>query len=143
MTPSRKTRAPRGRVRTRNPPRVIAQGSRLPSEREQALFEAGIKLGGIFHQFIGVPVAARTAASLAQAIEEAVGLQPFVISVRVSIDPARGGPAGTGRFGYRYLVAEMLHAEVQIRVGRAEVSAALTFREDLNYPLMHVLSVTG
>lgn len=134
-------RTPPRRERSPSPPRVSR--IRLPSEREQALFEAGIKLGGIFHQFIGVPVARRTSASLERAIEEAVGLQPFVRSVKVTIDPAQGGPTGTGRFGYRYLTAEMLSAEVSIGVGEATVRAELSFRRDLNYPLMRVLSVRG
>jgi hypothetical protein len=112
--------------------------TRLPSDREQALFEAGIKLGGLFHQFVGTPVAPRSAASLARAIEEAVGLQPFVTRVKVKIDPERAGPTGEGRFAYRYLTAEMLDVEVVVRVGEEEVPARLSWRDDLRYPLMHV-----
>ncbi len=109
---------------------------RLVSDREQALFEAGIKLGGLFHQFIGTPVSPRTSRGLAQAIEAAVGLQPFVGSVRVSIDPLRGGRTGAGRFGYRYLTAEMIEARLEVRVGGSTVRAHLSYREDLHYPLM-------
>lgn len=112
---------------------------RLPLDREQALFEAGIKLGGLFHQFIGVPVAPRTARSLARAIEEAVSLQPYVERVRVSIRPERGEKLGPGRFGYRYLAAAMLEVRLSLRVGREVVEAELVFREDLRYPLMRVL----
>jgi len=117
--------------------------TQLSSEREQALFEAGIKLGGVFHQFIGVPVSTRTSKSLSHAMEEAVGLQPFVTLVRVKIDPDKTGEPGSGRFGYKYLTAEMLDAEVTITVGSARVKARLAFREDLNYPLMRVVAVTG
>ncbi len=92
------------------------------TRREALLFEAGIKLGGIFHQYLGVPVSARTASGLARAIERAVSLQPFVADVRVRIDPSRAGPLGRGRFAYHYLVAEMLDVQVRL-VDRASRSS--------------------
>ncbi len=109
------------------------------TERERALFEAGIKLGGLFHQFVGTPVSRSTARTLARAIEEAVSLQPYVEEIHVQLDPRRGPPSGTGRFGYRYLTAEMIGAVVLVRVGQTSVRARLSFREDLRYPLMEVL----
>ncbi len=120
-----------------------SSGARGLTEGEQALFEAGIKLGGLFHQFVGTPVSVRTARTLARAIEAAVSLQPYVESVHLQLDPRRGPPSGTGRFGYRYLTAEMIRAEVRVRVGGARVRARLSFREDLRYPLMEVLPRSG
>jgi len=38
------------------------------SRREALLFEAGIKLGGVFHQYLGMPVSPRTAPSISRAI---------------------------------------------------------------------------
>lgn len=145
------TKAQREKGRARGPPRsgsaarrapprrTSAPPTRLPSDREQALFEAGVKLGGLFHQYIGVPVSPRTATSLARAIEQAVGLQPFVRRIEVRLHPERGGRTGAGRFGYHYLTAPMIDARVVIQVGRERVVATLTFREDLRYPLMRVL----
>ncbi len=109
--------------------------------REALLFEAGIKLGGIFHQYLGTPVAPRTAAGLARTIERAVGLQPFVAEVRVRIDPTVGGPAGRGRFAYRYLTAEMLTARVSLVDGPVRVEAGLALDPRRRYPLMSVRSV--
>lgn len=106
--------------------------------REALLFEAGIKLGGIFHQYLGTPVAPETAPVLARAIESAVQLQPYVRGVKVRIAPARGGPTGRGRFGYRYLTAEMLHVVVELEEGPVRVRARLVHRADLGYPLMTV-----
>jgi dihydroneopterin aldolase len=103
---------------------------------ERLLFEAGIKLGGIFHQFLGVPVAPATAPGLARAIEAAVRLQPYVLRVRVTIDPAAGGRAGRGRYGYRYLSAPMLRATVTVADAGARVTARLAFAPALRYPLM-------
>ncbi|HYA57840.1 MAG TPA: dihydroneopterin aldolase family protein [Thermoplasmata archaeon] len=106
--------------------------------RESLLFEAGIKLGGVFHQYLGVPISRRTAPALARAIEDAVRLQPYVSDVRVRIDVTRGSPVGRGRFAYRYLVAEMLDVTVRLRHAGVEVESRLAHRADLNYVLMSV-----
>jgi hypothetical protein len=114
---------------------------REPLDPVRAGFEAGIKLGGIFHQFVGTPVSPATAPDLARAIERAVALQPYVESIRVHIDPRRGGPSGRGRFGYRYLTAPMLEVDRRVRLGRARARARLRYRPDLRYPLMELLEV--
>ncbi|MGI0071127.1 MAG: dihydroneopterin aldolase family protein [Thermoplasmata archaeon] len=111
------------------------------SRREALLFEAGVKLGGVFHQYLGIPVSARTAAGVARTIERAVALQPFVVAVRATIDPDRGGPLGRGRFAYRYLTPEMVDVTVRLRDGSEEVEARLAHRADLRYPLMSVVRV--
>jgi len=117
-------------------PRSI-HGARL-SPREALLFEAGVKLGGVFHQYLGIPVSPGTARGLARTIERAVGLQPYVRSVRVAIDLGRGGPLGRGRFAYRYLTAEMLDVRVGLQDGPVSVRARLAYRPDLAYPLIRV-----
>lgn len=109
------------------------------SRRETLLFEAGIKLGGVFHQYLGIPVSDGTAGSLARAIEAAVSLQPFVRRVTVRIFPKRGGPLGKGRFAYRYLTPEMLDVDVRLVDGPTTVEARLQHRPDLRYPLMKVV----
>jgi dihydroneopterin aldolase len=126
----------------------MTEGSNAPgfhqaalTPREALLFEAGVKLGGVFHQFVGMPVAPETAEGLARTIERAVRLQPFVTDVRVAIDPSRGGPAGSGLFAYRYLTPEMMRVEVTLQDGATTVVASLDHRVDLQYPLMSVLTV--
>ncbi|HXY46835.1 MAG TPA: dihydroneopterin aldolase family protein [Thermoplasmata archaeon] len=111
------------------------------TRREALLFEAGIKLGGVFHQYLGTPVSPRTAPALARAIEAAVGLQPFVRSVRVRIDPRRAGRPGRGRFAYQYLTAEMLDVTVGLVDGPLSVEARLKYRPELRYPLMSVARI--
>lgn len=107
--------------------------------REALLFEAGIKLGGLFHQYLGTPVSSKTATQLERTIERAVALQPFVRSIRVRIRPDREGPAGAGKFAYHYLTARMLDVVVTLRAGDEEVVATLKMRPRLRYPLMSVL----
>jgi len=106
--------------------------------REALVFEAGVKLGGIFHQYVGIPISARTAPSVARTIRDAVRLQPFVTRVRVRLDLAKGGPLGRGSFAYRYLTAEMLDVTVWLADGPVEVVARLAHRPDLKYVLMSV-----
>ncbi|MCI4318570.1 MAG: dihydroneopterin aldolase family protein [Thermoplasmata archaeon] len=108
------------------------------STREALLFEAGIKLGGLFHQYLGTPLDPSTAAGLARTIEQAVGLQPYVVSVKVRIHPERGGAVGRGAFGYRYLTAEMLSVRIVLGHGAVRVVARLEHRPELRYPLMSV-----
>ena len=121
-------------------PKIHAPGI---SRREALVFEAGIKLGGVFHQYLGIPVSPRTAGPLARTIENAVALQPFVRRVRVRLYLARGGPVGRGRFGYRYLTAEMMDVRVSLVDGAVAVEARLSHRPDLRYPLMRVVRVSG
>lgn len=113
------------------------------TDREALLFEAGIKLGGVFHQYLGVPVDASTAAGLGATIARAVRLQPFVAAASVTVDVGRAGPAGRGAFAYHYLTAEMLRARIVLRQGGTEVAAELAHRGDLRYPLMRVVRVRG
>ena len=50
----------------------------MTSDREQVVFEAGIKLGALYHQWVGTPISRASAGSVEAAIERAVILQPFV-----------------------------------------------------------------
>ena len=121
-------------------PRAVRRSGSL-SPRESLLFEAGIKLGGIFHQYLGIPVDRRSAPALARTIEAAVRLQPYVRAVRVEVFPDRGPPLGRGRFAYRYLTPEMLRVTVRVGLASTEVEARLEHRPDLRYPLMSVTRV--
>ena len=58
----------------------------MNSNREQAVFEAGIKLGALYHQWVGTPISKRSAASVETAIEKAVILQPFVEEITVTLN---------------------------------------------------------
>jgi len=40
-----------------------AQESTKMSDREQAIFEAGIKLGALYHQWVGTPISQESAAA--------------------------------------------------------------------------------
>ena len=111
------------------------------SERDRAVFEAGVKLGGMFHQYVGMPLTRATAGDLERAIESATRVQPLVEDVRVRIDRKRLRPRGPYR--YASLSEEMLQAEVTIHVGRARATAVLRYVPELDYPLMYLKDVRG
>ena len=110
--------------------------------REALLFEAGVKLGGLFHQYLGIPVTPQTAPGLSRIIERAVALQPFVTQARVTIRPEAGRRPGQGPFAYRYLTGEMLDATITLAHGGIRVSARLRHERSLRYPLMRVERVS-
>ena len=69
----------------------------MTSDRDQAIFEAGIELGALYHQWVGTPISPQTAEVIEEAIEQAVGLQPFVEEITVRLDTRRMRP---NEFGY-------------------------------------------
>jgi hypothetical protein len=112
------------------------------TDRERALFEAGIKMGAIYHQFVGVPVDQTSVDMLERSIEKGVSVQPYVDSVKVHIDRSCFGPK-RDRYSYISLTGEMLDVVLVIKVGAAEVKAEMRFDKELNYPLMYVSGVKG
>ena len=106
-------------------------------DRDIAVFEAGIKLGALYHQFIGTPVSTATAEVLETAIERSVSLQPWVSSVEVEIDREKVRE-NENEFRYCELRGEMLDVNVVVLYEEVEVHARVRYEEDMGYPLMRV-----
>lgn len=106
-------------------------------DRERALFEAGIKMGTLYHQFVGMPVSCRSVEGLERTMSEAIMVQPYVEEARVRI--VRDAiPAGDDEYSYASLTGEMIDAVIRIRIGEASVTAEIRYDEELRYPLMYV-----
>ena len=110
------------------------------SEAERAAFEAGIKLGTIYHQFVGVPVSSSSVDTLEKAIEAGCSVQPFVESVKVTIDRNRLKDK-RGQFDYVSLTGEMLSVDLVVAYKDARVEARMRYVEEMDYPLMFVRRV--
>jgi len=110
------------------------------TDGERAVFEAAIKLAMVFHQFVGVPVTRASSRSLETAIEEAVRIQPWVVSARARIDRRVLGKT-PGRYGYKTLDARMLDVEVETAYGGATARCAMRYVRELGYPLMFIEEV--
>jgi hypothetical protein len=104
------------------------------SDRERSIFEAGIKLGALYHQWVGTPIAQESAASVEAAIEKAVILQPFVEEITVRLDRSL---MQKNVFGYSELSGLMFDVEIVTRVGFSYSRAALA--PEKGYPLMKIL----
>ncbi len=111
------------------------------SLRERAVFEAGIKLGTIYHQFVGTPVCAANVDILERAMEDGVKVQPFVKDVKVRIDRSALRKK-RDEFDYQTLTGSMLDVTLVIQVETVRAVAEMRYVAELRYPLMFVKEIT-
>lgn len=104
-----------------------------PSAAEVAAFEAGIKLGAVYHQFTGTPVTPASAPALERAIVAALEAMPFCSRANVSIDRAVLRRS-LNRFGYAELKGPMLTIEVEVATPEGRARARLVRKR--GYPWM-------
>ena len=110
--------------------------------RERACYEAGIKMGTIYHQFVGTPVSLENVCDLERTIEESIKVQPFVQDVKVKID--RSGFVKNGdRYSYRSLTGEMIDAVVTIVLDDIELVSEMRYDAEIGYPLMYISKIDG
>ncbi|MDR0778936.1 MAG: dihydroneopterin aldolase family protein [Methanomassiliicoccaceae archaeon] len=110
------------------------------SDRERALFEAGIKMGTIYHQFVGTPVNSDNIRELELAVERSIMVQPFVRSAVVKINMNK--KEKTDAYDYLSLTGEMIDAVVTIMVNGASVTAEMRYDKELDYTLMYVSEIS-
>ena len=108
------------------------------SNRDRAVFEAGIKLGALYHQFVGTPINTDMIEGLARMIEESIGVQPFVRSISVIIDPETVKKKQNPEFGYCELEGRMLHVSLDVLYKNIIVHAEMCYDEEKDYPLMSI-----
>jgi hypothetical protein len=111
------------------------------NDRDRAVFEAGVKLGALYHQFVGTPVTQDTADGLARTIEDSIVLQPYVRSISVSIDREMVKKKQNPKFGYCELEGRMLHVSIHVRYKNTIAHAELSYDEENDYPLMDILKI--
>lgn len=110
------------------------------TERERAVFESGIKLATIYHQFVGTPVNLYSVGNLEETISRSIEVQPYVKSAVVKIDRSAFTKDGD-TYSYVSLTGDMIDATVVIRLGDTEVTAEMRFDKELDYPLMFVSKI--
>lgn len=106
-------------------------GGRDPTPEERACFEAGIKLGALYHQFVGAPISNDSAPTVAEAIAASVGEQRYVEDVDVDV-----GDVDENRFGYAELAGADLDVALTVATDGARVAASLA--EEDGYPMMRI-----
>ncbi len=110
-------------------------------DRERALFEAGIKMGTLYHQFVGTPFDSSSVADLERAMAQAIRVQPYVEDARVSIDRSVL-PGSDDEYSYCSLMGTMIDAVITIRINETRVVAEIRYDAELDYPLMYVSSIS-
>ncbi len=106
------------------------------TDRERAIFEAGIKLGAIYHQYTGIPVNQSNLDSVRETIEKSTIIQPFVRDIHVTI--SQKNKFDENSFKYTSLKGEMLDINLIIQYRDQQIKARMKFVEDLKYPLMYL-----
>lgn len=107
--------------------------------RERAVFEAGIKLATIYHQFTGTPFCKASVHDLERSIESAVKTQPYVEDAVVHI--VRDGGNKSDQYTYSSLDGSSIDAVVTIRIDGIRAVGEMRYDEDLKYPLMYISSI--
>lgn len=109
------------------------------TKKERTAFELGIKLGSLFHQFIGAPVSEDNVDILAKAMEKTTERQAYVKSAQVSINLKNDkDKKNEGVFEYTTLTEDMIEAKILVEYDGIEGEGILRYIEELNYPLMYI-----
>ncbi|WP_292471507.1 dihydroneopterin aldolase family protein [Methanolobus sp.] len=108
------------------------------TDRDNVLFEAGIKLGALYHQFTGSPVNLKTVDSLEKAIQESISVQPCVEDIIVSINRDMISSKLNSEYGYCELEGRMLDVKITANFKSTKVDVSLEFNTELDYPLMKI-----
>jgi hypothetical protein len=111
----------------------------MPTDAQQACFEAGIKFGSLYHQFAGTPVSPDSTRSLERAIEESIENQPYCEAVEVDIIDERVAADIDHENGYTELTGSLM--EVRMRIDYEGVVARTRMEMENGYPLMKLLEV--
>ncbi len=107
------------------------------TDTERISFELGIKLGALFHQFVGTPVSSKNIEKLESAIESTTESQAFVKSAEVKILPEKSSEED-GPFDYTTLTGKMIKAKVEVRYEGIRAIGKMKYIENMNYPLMYL-----
>lgn len=111
------------------------------SHRERAIFEGGISMGALFHQFIGTPVSIKNAETLEKSMEKSLELQPCINRVIVKINKEKLEELNSS-FDYVSLSGDMLNVTIISEFKGILAQVRMQYQEDLKYPLMYIEQIT-
>jgi hypothetical protein len=108
--------------------------------RERCIFETGIKLATIYHQYVGTPFNGGSIDSLEEAIANSIMVQPYVSYADVTIDRSVLPPL-EDHYSYVSLGGNMIDAVVEVTIDGVTVRSEMRYDEELGYPLMYVSEI--
>jgi hypothetical protein len=110
------------------------------TDRERAVFEGGIALGAIYHQFTGMPVFKDK--DLIRALEEAISksmrLQPYRESVEVKINADMIKGEKSHAYDYETLKGKHLDVTVKTKYGNAKATVRMKYIPEIDFTLMYI-----
>ncbi|MEM4487781.1 MAG: dihydroneopterin aldolase family protein [Desulfurococcaceae archaeon] len=107
------------------------------SKRDRALFEAGIAIGTLVHQFTGIPIKnVNDLAVLEDAMRRALLSQPFRedVIIKINVDL----PRAESPYSYTTVKARNLDAKIVVNYHGCRVIARLRYIPELDYTLGYV-----
>ncbi len=114
------------------------------TDRERIAFELGIKLGALFHQFIGTPVSPKNIDILKKAMKNTIESQAFVVFAEVDINPSQSrSEDDRGPFDYTTLREDMIEAKVVVEYKGLRALGRMEYVEKMDYPLMFIEKIEG
>ena len=110
------------------------------TDRERASFEAGIKLGALYHILSGIPISSdeNIVKSIEKGIEAAISCQPFVISAKLNLNREKILGDKSTEFAYDEISGRIIRAELIIEYKTTKIVAKVDWIEDMQYPLMYI-----
>ena len=111
----------------------------MPTDAQQACFEAGIKFGSLYHQFAGTPVSPDSARSLERAMAEAIENQPYCEAVDVTIRDEEIEAAIEHEHDYAELTGRFMQVEMRVEYEGVVVRTRMEMED--GYPLMKLVAV--
>ncbi len=110
------------------------------TERERACFEAGIKLGALYHILCGIPISRdqKVISSIEKGIEASLKCQPFIKKVEVNLDRDNIKGEKSNEFDYDEITGKIIRAKVIVQFEQVEITARIDWVKDLEYPLMFI-----
>lgn len=124
----------------RHSPEALKLFAKL-SDREHAIFEAGIALGAIAHQLVGTPIDREKLREFEELMSRIFLVQPFRKSVKIRIREDRLTPGRVKPYQYSVITLESLDVSVEVEYGDARVVGKMNWIEELGYPLMWIEDV--
>ena len=114
------------------------------TDRERACFEAGIKLGAIFHSVVGLPVLNKE--DVIKAIQDGITAsfknQPYVRDLRLRIDVDTGKQfTKRHEFDYTLIKEYMIDLELDLLYKKIRLAGRIQWIPELGYPLMYVKEI--
>ncbi|TFF98529.1 MAG: hypothetical protein EU547_01330 [Promethearchaeota archaeon] len=110
------------------------------SDRERACFEAGIKLGAIYHILCGIPISndEKIISSIEKGIESSISCQPYVKDVKIDLRREKIIGDKSHEYDYDEIRGEIIRARLILKFETVKIIAKIDWSNELNYPLMFI-----